>query len=265
MLYPCESNIDYFKISLRTRAILNATAAFPRFDSLKEENQRNALVSGLFYGLCVRHQSGIFHLLALVLHHVQQSEVEPHFGAELEVGQIAVATHRHVQTHVDMLEDDRMFLLAGNVEVQLSAQQHVGSVVVQAARCHLETDGQTQVVRFQGLRARHSRRIVAEMNVARHEVQRWREAQVEVLGQCHIPHQTYTEGRVRRRTFGTPTVGAAVHKGYIAQVDAQQETIVHTPLVDVGQVLEGLPLSQEGQTTHKYQQQENNLLTHGRC
>ena len=102
------------------------------------------------------------------------------------------------------------------------------------------------------------------MNVARHEVKRGREAQVEVLGQCHIPHQTYAEGRVRRRTFGTPTVGATVNKGYVTQVDAQQKTIVQAPLVDVGQVLEGLPLSQEGQTTHESQQQENNLLMHDR-
>ena len=62
-----------------------------KFVLFEEEEEGNTLVSSLSDGFSIGHQSGIFHLLAFVINHVQQAEIEPHFGAELEVGQIAVA------------------------------------------------------------------------------------------------------------------------------------------------------------------------------
>ena len=100
--------------------------------------------------MAVNAVEGVGQVATVGLEHIGQAEAELELGAELEIGQVDVASEAKLDPVVYTPQQHRVATLAAHVELCEDARQHVGAVVVEAHGGVFEVDGDGQIVGAEG-------------------------------------------------------------------------------------------------------------------
>ena len=234
----------------------------------KPEDKREAGIPCRHDCFGIGHQGQVFQVFALVVDHVEQSEIEAQLGSELEEGQVEVASHTHVDAEVETLEDDGRLLLFSDVKIEMSACHHVGTVVVDASCADFECCWDFDIRGFELLVGLFStlQGFSFEPHRPLLKIEEGRDAEVQMLGDGKVSHQSNLKRRIDLGACGPPALCsfiARVVDGDSRHAEPETEPPVKQSLVVIGQVLDFLLLchNRHGGQSNESQQADDTYMS----
>ena len=183
------------------------------------------------------HHGFVQQVIAFLADDICQTEAEFQFWNELEVGQIYVTPHTHLQIAVEGFCPEGLLVVVVQTKGGCKAHGEVGAEVV-VARCgKLYGEWHGNVVGTHILRGVTCRHIIVHLYELLPEMHGGREAQLHVFVQAQRTQYAHAEARFVLADIGKPLLScsrvymAVVLQFHIHEVHAKEEAPVQTAVV----------------------------------
>lgn len=183
-------------------------------------------------------------ILTIVHQDVAQPETELQLGDQFEIGEIEITAHANLHHAVEAFHEEGLVLAHSEVDGRGYIDDGIGAEVVVARCCDFQSDGYGEEGGLDVLCGVSSGGLLVEVEVLLPEADGGLYAQTKGLVETKLAEDADREAGLVVVDLGVPLLsGSGVYVAVVLQfqvhhVDADEETIVQEPVVQIGAVLD---------------------------